>query len=214
MKNPKLLMPGLVYAGLLALLVSCNNTGTTHNQETDIETETRAAGDDPEQAGVSQEDMLKKGEHLVMSIGCDDCHTPKKYANGIPEPDMDKHLMGHPEGAKLPAYDMATVKAGWTLGNEHFTAWVGAWGTSFSANLTPDKATGLGTWTEENFFTSIREGKFHGAKDGRPILPPMPWPAYSNLTDEELRAMFAYLKSIKPIKNAVPAPLPPKDAKK
>ena len=210
MKKVKHLHHTLAFAGLLVLLVSCDNAGTSVQEESNIEQETRANGDNPERAELTQEEVLKQGEHLVMSIGCDDCHTPKKYANGIPEPDMSKHLMGHPEGTKLPPYDQKTVDAGWTLGNQHFTAWVGPWGTSFSSNITPDTATGIGNWTEENFFRAIREGKFHGAADSRPILPPMPWPSYRNLSDDELKAMFVYLKSIKPIKNTVPAPLPPK----
>jgi hypothetical protein len=199
----------LVIGALLTILVSCNNP-TTERSENGTADKTQIANQTPEKASLSQEERIKKGKHLVITLGCDDCHTQKKYHEGMPEPDMDLHMAGFIEGTKLPPYDMATVNAGWTLANEHFTAWVGAWGTSFAANITPDNATGIGNWTEKNFLLAMREGKYHGLEDSRPILPPMPWPAYSHLTDEEMNAMFVYLKSIKPIKNAVPAPLPPK----
>jgi hypothetical protein len=87
-----------------------------------------------------------------------------------------------------------------------FTAWAGPWGISFTANLTPD-STGLGNWTPEMFIAAIRTGKHAGV--GRPILPPMPWPQYRNFTDEDLRAIFAYLHSLKPVHNVVPQPVPP-----
>jgi len=130
----------------------------------------------------------------------------------MPEPDMDRRLSGHPADLKLAPYDANTVKNGWAMTNQHFTAWVGPWGTSFSANITSDKETGIGNWTEEQFFRCLREGKYHGLADGRMLLPPMPWPDFKNYTDEELRAIFAYLKSIPAVKNAVPAPIPPKGA--
>ena len=91
--------------------------------------------------------------------------------------------------------------------NGDMTAWVGPWGISFAANLTPDKATGLGGWTEEMFIKTIRTGKHLGT--GRQILPPMPWPNYAQMSDDELKSMFAYLRSLPPVKNLVPQPIPP-----
>jgi hypothetical protein len=93
------------------------------------------------------------------------------------------------------------------LGNEHFTAWAGPWGVSFSMNLTPDEETGMGTWNEAMFIKAMRTGKHLG--EGREILPPMPWPYLAKATDQDLKAIFAYLKSIPPVKNAVPDPIPP-----
>jgi len=87
------------------------------------------------------------------------------------------------------------------------TAWVGPWGISYASNLTPDKATGIGTLTEEMFIKTLREGKFMGV--GRPLLPPMPWEVYGKKTDQDLKAIYAYLISIKPINNQVPQPTPP-----
>ena len=87
------------------------------------------------------------------------------------------------------------------------TAWAGPWGVSFTANLTPDKETGLGKWTLRNFKDTIRSGRHLGR--GRPILPPMPIAMYKHMTDEDLEAVFSYLQSIPAISNRVPEPLPP-----
>ena len=83
---------------------------------------------------------------------------------------------------------------------------------SFAVNLT-SYATGIGKWKEENFLRAIRDGKFKGLENGRSLLPPMPWFVYKNMTDEDLKAIFAYLKSTKPVVNAVPAPMQIADIK-
>ena len=92
-------------------------------------------------------------------------------------------------------------------GSATLTAWAGPWGVSFTANLTPDDETGLGTWTEQNFVDTIRTGKKMGK--GRALLPPMPVEGINNYTDDELKAIFAYLRSLPAIKNPVPEPIPP-----
>jgi hypothetical protein len=74
-------------------------------------------------------------------------------------------------------------------------------------NLTPDKDTGLGSWTEQNFIEAMRTGKHMGK--GRPILPPMPWQAIGQLPDEDLKALFAYLKTVPAVKNKIMEPTPP-----
>jgi hypothetical protein len=91
--------------------------------------------------------------------------------------------------------------------NEDLTAWSGPWGASYAANLTPDQNTGLAIWTEDMFLAALKTGKHMGK--GRQILPPMPWNWYGQLPDEDLKAMFAYLKSIPAISNRVPVPLGP-----
>jgi hypothetical protein len=91
--------------------------------------------------------------------------------------------------------------------NSDMTAWVGPWGVSFAANLTPDKATGIGAWTEEMFIKTIRTGKHLGT--GRQILPPMPWQDMGQLPDQDLKDIYAYLMTVKPVRNAVPQPIPP-----
>ena len=69
-------------------------------------------------------------------------------------------------------------------------------------------ATGIGNWKEEQFIKAIREGKYKGLDNTRPLLPPMPWFVYKNLTDDDLKSIFAFLKSTNPVKNVVPAPKP------
>ena len=100
----------------------------------------------------------------------------------------------------------AVLSGGWmaqTSGD--LTAWSGPWGISYAANLTPDEETGTGAWDEAMFVSAIRSGQHLGG--GRPILPPMPWENYRGMTDEDLKAVFAYLKSLPPIKNQVPEPV-------
>lgn len=154
------------------------------------------------------ENQVKWGEHLVIVGGCNDCHTPKKMGPNGPEPDMSIMLSGHP--SNLPALDIDRKdieKKGLAVTND-LTVWAGPWGVSYAANLTPDP-TGMGNWTEQNFFTALREGKYKGLKDARTLMPPMPWQYFQYLSDDEIKAIFAYLKSIKPVKNVVPAWEPP-----
>ncbi len=84
------------------------------------------------------------------------------------------------------------------------TAFSGPWGVSYAANLTPDQNTGLGIWTEDMFVNALRTGRHMGTS--REILPPMPWPAFRNASDDDLKSIYAYLRSIKPIVNHVPDP--------
>jgi mono/diheme cytochrome c family protein len=151
--------------------------------------------------------QIKQGEHLVKAGLCADCHTPKKMGPRGPEEDETRMLSGHPAEQQMPA--APTLPAGpWAIvtGGD-LTSWSGPWGVSFTRNLTPDKETGLGDWTEQNFIDTIRTGKRMGK--GRPILPPMPIAGINNYSDEELKAIFAYLQSLPPIKNAVPEPIAP-----
>ena len=96
--------------------------------------------------------------------------------------------------------------SGWILMNEDITAAAGMWGISFAANLTSDQ-TGIGNWTEENFKRALKEGKYKGLEGGRMLLPPMPWQNFANIKDEDVKAIFAYLKSTKPVNNLVPQPV-------
>lgn len=148
---------------------------------------------------------VARGAYLVRSMGCADCHTPLKPGPRGPEPDLSRGLSGHPQGQVLQA--PAASGGPWIWGGAGTnTAFWGPWGVSYSANLTPD-ATGLGTWTAEQFVQSLRTGKHAGS--GRPIAPPMPWQSFGQLTDADLQAMFAYLKSQPPVRNLVPSYQPP-----
>lgn len=102
-----------------------------------------------------------------------------------------------------------TLPAGpWTfVGSATNTAWAGPWGVSFTSNLTPDPATGIGNWTEDMFVRALRQGKHMGTS--RQILPPMPQPWYAKMTEEDLKAIYAYLRTIPAIPNHVPDPIPP-----
>jgi hypothetical protein len=161
---------------------------------------------------ISKDSLIRHGEYLVATIGCGDCHSPKRMGSKGPEPDPALFLSGHPAGMPIAKIDSNAAKS-WLLFNESLTASVGPWGISYAANLTSDD-TGIGTWTEEQFFTSIREGKAKGLANGRMLLPPMPWPNFAKLTDHDLRSIFYYLKSTKAVKNLVPAPVAPPDVVK
>jgi hypothetical protein len=159
-------------------------------------------------AGVSALSQVERGKMLIIGGGCHDCHTPKMMTARGPEADLSRLLSGHPESAGVPAPFKPQLGSPWTTHtNDHLTAWSGAWGVSFAANLTPDQNTGLGIWTEKMFVDAIKTGKHMGTS--RQILPPMPWNWYGQLSDDDLKAMFAYLKSIPAIANRVPVPLTP-----
>ena len=178
-----------VGAGTVAIAFAC---ATAH-------AETRA----------TSKDQLRRGQYLVEYGGCNDCHTPKVMTPNGPAPDKARLLSGHPGGSTLPAIPPGVLGPDkWiAMTNGDLTAWVGPWGVSFAANLTPDKETGLGLWTRDQFVKSMRTGKHLGA--GRPILPPMPWWAVAALNDQDINSVFAYLQSIPPIRNKVPEPVPP-----
>ena len=151
---------------------------------------------------------VQRGAYLVRAMGCNDCHTPWKLGPKGPEPDMSRALSGHP--ADFVMSPPPKLSGPWTWsGAATNTAFAGPWGVSFTANLTPDAETGLGKWTPETFVATLRTGRHEGK--GRPLLPPMPWPMIGSLTDDDLRAVFAYLQSLPPIRNRVPAPVDPDD---
>jgi mono/diheme cytochrome c family protein len=164
------------------------------------------------QASAAKPDpaQIRHGEMLVLSLGCNDCHTPLKMGAHGPEPDMSRMLSGHPQQLKLPP-PPKTDAATWAwVGSASNTAFAGPWGISYAANLTADPDTGLGKWTEQMFITAIKTGKHLGTS--RPIMPPMPWQAYSHLSEKDLKAVFAYLRSIPVIHNQPPYYAPPQVA--
>lgn len=146
-------------------------------------------------------DAVARGKYLVGIMSCNDCHTPLKMGAKGPEPDMTKLLSGHPEAMKLPPPPAPIGPWIWS-GTGTNTAFAGPWGISYSANLTPDKNTGLGVWTEDMFVKAMRSGKHMGTS--REIQPPMPWQWIGTATDADLKAIFAYLRSVPPMANHVP----------
>jgi mono/diheme cytochrome c family protein len=166
------------------------------------------APESPAPAAAPAASPVERGHMLVIGGGCHDCHTPKKIGPAGPEADMSRMLSGHPESDKITAPFKQPPGIPWTIHiNDHLTAWSGAWGVSYAANLTPDENTGIGIWTEDMFVKAIKTGKHMGA--GRTILPPMPWNWYGQLSEDDLKAMFAYLRTIPKIANRVPVPLGP-----
>ncbi len=112
----------------------------------------------------------------------------------------------------MPEIDKNVLQKGWLLFTADLTAGAGSWGVSFAANLTPDQ-TGIGNWPEENFIKAVKEGKFKGIEGARSLLPPMPWQNFEKVPVDDIKAIYAYLMSIKPVVNVVPNAVAPADIK-
>jgi mono/diheme cytochrome c family protein len=153
----------------------------------------------------AQRDEVSRGKYLVDVVAaCGQCHTPRLNA----QEDPARYLAGHPASETAPRFAMEWVNQGVLISvNPTYTAFAGPWGTSFATNLTPDPDTGLGKWTQEQFTLAMRAGKHEGRPNGRDLLPPMPWRHYQALSDEDLRAVWAYLRSIPKVRNRVPQAL-------
>jgi hypothetical protein len=150
---------------------------------------------------------IERGAHLVRTMGCNDCHTPWQMGPRGPEPDMTRALTGHPSDLVMPpAPTLPPGPWGWVAASTN-TAFAGPWGVSFTANLTPDPETGLGKWTETMFIQTMKTGRHEGK--GRKLLPPMPYTIIANLSDDDIRSLFAYLQSLPPVRNRVPQPIDP-----
>jgi mono/diheme cytochrome c family protein len=130
-------------------------------------------------ATMTQEQKVERGLYLTTIMGCNDCHTPGTFYGS---PDFGRKLSGSELG------------------------WVGPWGTTYARNLTPHAETGIGKWSEDDIVKTIRTGQ---RADGTEVLPPMPWPMYTNLTDEDAYSIAAYLKSLPEVMHKVPDKLPP-----
>lgn len=158
--------------------------------------------------------QVKRGEYLVTVGGCNDCHTPMKFdpALGVPVPDRSRAFSGHPTDApdpegKIGAHDMALI-------GPTFTSFALPFGKVYAANITSDKKSGIGDWSEAMFVQAMRTGRTLGVAGNRPILPPMPWTTVASYTDEDLKAIFAFLQSTKPIQNVVKQPSVPNEVLK
>ena len=185
----KALVPILLIACFLGALIACNPA------KPDMQTAT---------ATPTKDSLIKRGAYLVTTLGCNDCHSPKKMTAMGPVIDTPRMLSGFPANAPVPAPGPNDIKSGLVVFNGDLTACVGPWGTSFSANITSD-ATGIGAWKLDQFKNALRHGKYKGLDAERMLLPPMPWEDLTNLTDQDIEAVFDYLKSTKPVNNVVPA---------
>jgi mono/diheme cytochrome c family protein len=139
-------------------------------------------------------ERVERGRYLVNIAGCHDCHSPK--ADTMMTPDPKRLLSGRPLNTAPPMQGTNEIRA-----SLDFTAFAGPWGNSYAANLTPDRETGIGArYTEAAFIRTIRSGK---KPEGEALAPPMPWPVYSKMTDEDLKAVYAYLRTLTPVRNFV-----------
>lgn len=162
---------------------------------------TLALNVNPAAAGGGDAALLRRGALLVGIGGCVDCHTPLQMGAQGPQRDMSRGLSGHPEDLPLPP--PPTLSASWNwAGSATTTAFVGPWGTTYASNLTPDRATGIGAWSAQDFSAALRDGRKHGG--ARPLLPPMPWQALAGLPERDLRAIYAYLMAQPAVANRVP----------
>ena len=189
----------VAFATVFSLLIlACGNDSSQSIENSDLKVE------------ITDEDRLTRGKYLVGIMGCNDCHSPKRMGEKGPEIIPELLLSGYPSDRPIVKFDSELIKEGFAMFYPDLTAAVGPWGITFAANLTPDE-TGIGDWTEEQFKKALTEGKFKGMDGGRMLLPPMPWLNYVEMKDDDIQAVFAYLKSIKPIKNIVPPPITPEN---
>lgn len=192
------LLPGLVaFCFALVLLNSC--TGKSGSGESAVQVST-------------DEQRIQKGDYLVSIIGCHDCHSPKRMGATGPEIIPGLNLSGYPADRPLEKIDVNVLQKGWALFTSDLTGAAGPWGVSFAANITSDQS-GIGNWAEENFIRAMKQGKFKGIEGSRTLLPPMPWENYAKMSDEDVRDIFAYLKTTKPVYNVVPPAIPPDEIK-
>jgi mono/diheme cytochrome c family protein len=136
----------------------------------------------PFSAATAADPAVERGKYLVNIAGCNDCHTPGYF---LGKPDMVRFLGGSEVGFEIRG-----------LGVFH------------GPNLTPDKETGLGGWTDAQILAALQKGT---RPDGRMLAPIMPWHAFANLTPQDGRAIVAFLRSLPPVKNKVPGPFGPNE---
>lgn len=153
---------------------------------------------------ISNDSLVSRGKYLVAVTGCADCHTPKVMTPMGPVLDTLLLFSGHRSDAKPLELSKDAFEKGWVLFNTENTMLATSGFTSYAANITSDD-TGIGTWSYEQFKIALTKGKWKGLEGSRDLLPPMPWQNYAKMSDEDLQAIFAFLKSTKPVENVVPA---------
>jgi mono/diheme cytochrome c family protein len=129
---------------------------------------------------MADDPQLTRGKYLVTLGGCNDCHTPGYF---LGKPDMSRFLGGSDLGFEIPGVDVF-----------------------IGPNITPDKETGIGSWTREQIVTAMQAGERPG---GRILAPVMPWRAFAQLTSDDAMAIAAFLQSLDPVDNKVPGPFKP-----
>lgn len=129
---------------------------------------------------AADDPQAARGEYLVTIGGCNDCHTPGYFFGN---PDSSRFLGGSDVGFEIPGQ-----------------------GVFVGPNITPDKETGIGSWTREQIVTALQTGQ---RPDGRLLAPIMPWHALAQLTDEDVTSIAVFLQSLKPVSHQVPGPFQP-----
>ena len=195
--------PARLLCALLALGVALPGTLSAQAQAPPTTVKLKPVRPGQAPPNPSSKKLVARGKLLVMSGGCNDCHTPWRFDPelGAPAPDWTRMLSGHPEGAPDPQGELGPADFG-LMGSTH-TSFKLPFGTTYSPNLTPDIDTGMGSWTEKMFLDIFHKGRHLGG-DGRPVYPPMPWNFVRYRSDEDLKAIFAYLRSIPPLRNMPP----------
>jgi len=131
-------------------------------------------------------DKIDRGAYMIELLGCGSCHTNGAFDG---EPDMTRALAGSDTGIAFTN----------PVGDEYP-------GIVYPSNITPDEETGIGSWSDWQIANAIRSGI---GRHGERHIATMPWQGYARLTDEDVAAIVAYLRSIQPIKNTVPVEVAP-----
>lgn len=200
MKNKHLIKftKAVLFLGLLGLFSQCKEAEAQKDYK-EVPTE--------EEQKLSREELRKRGEYLANTMGCHDCHSPKKMGEHGPELIPELLLSGFQAENELPELSPDALEKGWVLMNQDLTGFAGPWGISYAANLTSHE-TGIGTWSYDQFKTALTRGKFKGLENARMLLPPMPWQNFQNMNEDEIEALFEFLQSTRPVENIVPPPVP------
>jgi mono/diheme cytochrome c family protein len=173
-----------------ALLGSCATEQTANPlddyEELDATTILDAPEAEPGSFFPGDQDAVERGEYLVELLGCGSCHTDGAFEGA---PDMSRALAGSTTGIAFTN----------PLGDNRP-------GIIYPANITPDDATGIGSWTDTQLANAIRAGV---GRHGNRRIASMPWQGYSRLTDDDVASMVKYLRSIKAVENRVPAEVEP-----
>jgi hypothetical protein len=183
----------LIIAGMIsAFIYSLSSCGGSSPEERVVKGKT-----------ATQDTSVQRGAYLVTVIGCNDCHSPRVMGVWDPE----RLLSGYPSNVPVKSHDLKDLEPGSAITDPTGTAFTGPWGTTFAANLTSD-GTGVGNWSLKQFKNALTRGKHKGIDEERNLLPPMPWQNYSDMEEDDLKAIFAYLKSTKPVSNIVHDAIP------
>ena len=121
-------------------------------------------------------ERVTRGRYLVTIMDCAGCHTPGALAG---QPDPNRYLAGSNIGFGFPG------------------------GVVYPPNLTPDPETGLGKWSDGEIIRAFRHGQ---SRDGRPLVPIMPWPSYAAITESDAQAVVAFLRTVPAVRHQAPRP--------